>query len=39
MEVFTDEEYQKVVIPDEEKFLDRSKASVIPTDLVTMIDE
>lgn len=39
IEVFTSEEYKKNAIPDEEKFLDRSKIICFPADLVTVIDK
>lgn len=34
MEVFTNEEYNRVVVPDEENFLDRKASVAVPLDLV-----
>ncbi|KAG5651571.1 hypothetical protein H0H81_008219 [Sphagnurus paluster] len=36
-EVFLSEEYQKIVVPDEEKFLDRPKCQMLPVGVVTAI--
>ena len=33
-EVFTDEDYKKTVVPDEEQFLDKGKPVAIPLDIV-----
>ena len=38
-ETFQDEEYQKTVIPDEEKFLDRARSTAIPVDIVPVFDD
>ncbi len=38
LECFTNEEYLTVVVPDEEKFLDRDRIAILPPDLVTVID-
>ena len=37
LECFTDEEYKRVVVPDEEKFIDRERAIAMPADLVGVI--
>ena len=39
LECFTNEEYLTVVVPDEEKFLDRDRIAILPSDLVTIIDK
>ena len=33
-EIFSDEEYQRIVVPDEEKFLNRGRSLAIPVDIV-----
>ena len=38
-EVFKDEEYVKTAIPDEEKFLDRSKNQALPSTLVGVFND
>ena len=38
-EVFADKEYKDVVIPDEEKFLDRKKAVAWPAQIVDIFDD
>ncbi|KAJ7131587.1 hypothetical protein C8R43DRAFT_1207626 [Mycena crocata] len=35
--VFQDAEYQKIIVPDEEKFLDRQSAHMLPLDLFTVV--
>ena len=37
-EVFTDEDYKKTVVPDEEKFLDKGNSVAIPLDIVPIFD-
>ncbi|KAG5644109.1 hypothetical protein DXG03_009128 [Asterophora parasitica] len=37
-EVFSSEEYAKIVAPDEENFLDRAKVQILPLDLVTVFE-
>ncbi|KAJ7131589.1 EthD domain-containing protein [Mycena crocata] len=37
--VFQDAEYQKIIVPDEEKFLDRQSAQMLPLDLFTVVDK
>ena len=39
MAVFESEEYKVKTVPDEEKFLDRSRKCVFPADLVIVIDK
>ncbi|KAJ6531921.1 EthD domain-containing protein [Mycena capillaripes] len=38
-EVFQNEEYKRVIIPDEEKFIDRQGCQMIPLDLLSVIDK
>ncbi|KAJ7723221.1 hypothetical protein B0H16DRAFT_1787919 [Mycena metata] len=38
-EVLRSDEWQKVVVPDAEKFLDFGEAQFLPLDLVTLIDK
>jgi len=38
-EVFTDEDYKKTVVPDEEKFLNKSKSLAFPADIVPVFDD
>ena len=38
-ECFTDDEYKKVVVPDEEKFLDRGKSLAFPAGIVNVFDD
>ena len=38
-EVFTDQEYIDKVIPDEEKFLDRSRSQAFPSNMVDVFDD
>ncbi|KAJ7475960.1 hypothetical protein FB451DRAFT_263796 [Mycena latifolia] len=38
-EVFQSEEYNRIVVPDEENFLDRQGAQMLPLDLFTVIDK
>ena len=38
-EVFEDKEYNEVVVPDEEKFLDRKRALVWPSQIVDIFDD
>ncbi|KAF8186576.1 hypothetical protein K438DRAFT_2153255 [Mycena galopus ATCC 62051] len=37
-EVFQSEQYQKIIVPDEENFIDRTKFQMIPFDLHTALD-
>ena len=39
LEVFQDQEYQNVVVPDEEKFIDRKKALAFPSSVVPVFDD
>ncbi|KAF6227375.1 hypothetical protein HO133_008819 [Letharia lupina] len=36
---FQDEEYQKIVVPDEENFLDRGRCFALAADLVPVLDD
>ena len=38
-EVFSDPEYKDVVVPDEEKFVDRKKALAWPARIVNVLDD
>ncbi|TBU29487.1 hypothetical protein BD309DRAFT_149726 [Dichomitus squalens] len=38
MEIFASEEYNAIGLPDEQKFLDRSKTGFIPGTIITFID-
>ena len=38
-ECFQDEEYHKVVVPDEEKFIDKGRSKAFPVDIVDVIDD
>ncbi|KAJ7903415.1 hypothetical protein B0H14DRAFT_2664824 [Mycena olivaceomarginata] len=38
-EVFQSEEYSKVIIPDDEKFVDRANWQMLPFDLNTVVDK
>ncbi|KAJ7903414.1 hypothetical protein B0H14DRAFT_3421638 [Mycena olivaceomarginata] len=38
-EVFQNEEYQKVIVPDEQHFIDRLNCQMLPFDLNTVIGE
>ena len=38
-EVFADDDYKKIVIPDEERFLDRSKFTALPCDMAPVYDD
>lgn len=38
-EVFTDDDYKKIVVPDEEKFLNKSKSLGFPADIVPGFDD
>ena len=38
-EIFSDEEYEKIVVPDEEKFLDRGKSVAFPLDIIPIFDD
>lgn len=37
LECFKDEEYKRVVIPDEEKFMDRGRTIAVPADVVGVV--
>jgi hypothetical protein len=37
--IFRDEEYLKVVLPDQKKFVDREGSQVLPVDLATILDK
>ncbi|KAJ7749714.1 hypothetical protein B0H16DRAFT_1551135 [Mycena metata] len=39
IEVMRSDDYQKIVIPDAEKFMDLGESQVLPVDLVTLIDK
>lgn len=39
MECFMDEEYNRVVVPDEESFLDRKRSVAVPLDLMVGLGE
>jgi len=36
--IFEDEEYKKIVVPDELKFIDRPKCTLLPLNLATIYD-
>ncbi|KAJ6576622.1 hypothetical protein DFH09DRAFT_1149881 [Mycena vulgaris] len=38
-EVFQNEEYKRIVVPDEHKFVDREASQIFPLDLFTVIDK
>ena len=38
-EVFMDDDYKKIVVPDEEKFLDKSKSLAFPADVISVFDD
>lgn len=38
-ECFSDDDYKKVIVPDEEKFLDRSRTVAFPMDIVPIFDD
>ncbi|KAJ7773436.1 hypothetical protein B0H16DRAFT_1512344 [Mycena metata] len=38
-EVFQSEEYKRIVIPDEECYLDRNATQMLPLDLLSIIDQ
>ena len=38
-EVFADKEYREVVVPDEEKFIDRGRSALFPARLVDIFDD
>jgi EthD domain len=37
--VFKDEDYLKIVVPDELKFIDRDNCQMLPLDLGTILDK
>ena len=39
MECFMDEEYNRVVVPDDECFLDRERSIAVPVDLATIVEK
>ncbi|KAL9126145.1 MAG: hypothetical protein Q9217_004756 [Psora testacea] len=39
MEVFADQEYKNVVIPNEEKFMDRKRTMMFPANIVNIFDD
>ena len=38
-ECFQDEEYLNIVVPDEEKFLDKGRSFAIPVDIVPVFED
>lgn len=38
-QVFINQEYSEVIVPDEEKFFDRTKSLMIAGDLATFLDQ
>jgi len=37
--VFQDEDYNKIVVPDEERFLNRGKSLAFPADVIPIFDD
>jgi len=39
IECFKDDEYQKAVEPDEDKFMDRTRTTAIPVDIISIFSD
>lgn len=39
MSIFQSDEYKEKVVPDEERFIDRTNPAMLPCDMVTVVDK